>query len=550
MNHPTGNFSKKIEWIILALMIILLLGLINLPYIVGYLNEDGMKFSGAAFDRPDYAVHLSAIQSGLRGNWAYHPRFTSEQVPGVYIKLTYVILGNLCRLFNIPVDDSYQIARNVFFLVMCGVLYLTIALIFPQQITRLVAFWVVVCGSGFGWLQYIFSLIPNPNISPIDFWLMDGYILFGSMVFPHFSITTICLVGTFGLILYLQKKNGLWIWILLQTLFVISAFNQPYILILQEILLVVGVLYLNRDKKLIREYIPGFMMTLLIGVLGLLYNVYVLYFFPFWKIFTKQNITLSAPFVYNIFGYGGLWIVFLIGFGITLLDLRNRWHKMTTNDNHIKIKLDILLSMVWCVSALVLSYLPILSQRRFMHAYTFPLGILSVWGYTKLYKLSYTSKNPFFKKHFWLYITVFWVFISSFGTIYVSIGQSLTIYQKKMDYFDPTELYEAIVWLRNHAEINDVVLAFPKTCYLVLEQTGLRAYSGHFAETINYNEKQEWVKDIYSGKADWNEIRKKNINWVVVGPYEKNLDIQKEPNPEYFILRFNKSGIKIYQVVY
>lgn len=548
MNHPTGNFSQKIEWIILALMIILLLGLINLPYIVGYLNEDGMKFSGAAFDRPDYAVHLSALQSGLRGNWAYHPRFTSEQVPGVYIKLTYVILGNLCRLFKIPVDYSYQIARNVFFLVMCGVLYLTLALIFPQQITRLVAFWVVVCGSGFGWLQYIFSLIPNPNISPIDFWLMDGYILFGSMVFPHFSLSSISLIGIFGLLLALdQLGNRLWIGLLMTILVLVSIINQPFILILQEILIISGGLFLFLKRKIKKEtLILGSALLTLIAGLGLGYNLYVLTAYPFWKIFTAQNVTLSPPISYYMWGYGGLWVVIIAGVALICLHRNSHGRENLLWQRN---GLAVWLAIVWCVSGLFLSYLPIASQRRFMHAYTFPLGILAMMSALKFTEILTGLISASLRKRFLTYMTIFWVFLTTIGTVYISVGQAMVIQSKDNVYFDPKSLVAAVDWLRANAGEDDVVLASPQTSYLILERSGLRVYSGHFAETLDYRNKQEWVDDIFTGAVGWNDILDKNIQWVIIGPYELRMGVDTLPSPRNFGLRLIRDDVRIYRVL-
>lgn len=293
------RFERKEIYVLVTMMLGLIL-LINLPYYVGYATQDEqMKFRGAIVDRSDYAVHISSMQSGSNGEWQYRFRFSSEDIPGAYVKMTYILLGHIADILNIPVKSFYHLLLNLFFILMYLVVYLVMVIIFPSSSHRLLALWLTIATSGMGVLQLLVGFIPNEQISPIDLWFMDGYIFFGSMIFPHFSISMTCLVGTFGLILSLERNAHIWKWLILVGLSVVSSLNQPFITILQGILIVAGCVYLilNRSKDARRILIGTICVLFIIGV-GLGYNLLVLFTYPYWKIYTFQNITLSPSLEY------------------------------------------------------------------------------------------------------------------------------------------------------------------------------------------------------------------------------------------------------------
>ncbi len=102
------NVSKR-EWTWVGVAAALLLAFTTLPYLVGYKSQTPeMAFSGAVFNRGDYAVHMATMQSGARGEWLYRMRFTSESV-------TYIWTCSLATL----VDSCIAVAReaNVFCLI-------------------------------------------------------------------------------------------------------------------------------------------------------------------------------------------------------------------------------------------------------------------------------------------------------------------------------------------------------------------------------------------------------------------------------------------------
>lgn len=534
-----------------SLLTLFMLVLSNLPYMAGYFVQgESDNFSGAIVDREDYAVHLAALQAGSRGEWSYQSKFTSEEIEGVYIKLTYILLGHLAAWLGIGCESFYHILRNSAFIFLCVVVYWVCGQVFQELPYRLLAFWITICGSGLGWFQSIVGILPNQQISPVDFWLMDGYLLFGSMVFPHFSISSIVLVGTFGLTLQIQNSSKPWTWISLAVLFIISAINQPFIIVLQSILLISGIIWaLQKGFADSMQRLVFGVTILFIGALGLFYNLYIFSVNPFWNVFWQQNITLSPPFSYYLWGFGGLWIAF--AFGIFCLFGRRKDKIQTRSENSCDLPkwgYANWLAIIWVLSALILSFLPINSQRRFMHAYTFPLGLLACWGVICVIKIIPYYVSRFWEKRIRLYFVLIMLVITSLGSLYLSFGFTLVVLEKSKPYFDPNSLIQAVDWLDKNATHRDVVLASDQTSLLIAERTGLRVFSGHPMETLHYWEKQQIVYEFFQGVySEW-ELLSHQVDWVVVSPYDNSSINNLSTSIPALKLRYKNNGVEVYQV--
>src|SRR5690606_31748290 len=96
----------------------------SLPNWAGYQAETPeMRFRGIYFDSQDYAVHMSMLEAGRHGEWAYQFRFTTEPHRAAYVRLFYVVLGHLSRVLRIPVETMFELARWAFGLLALFTLY-------------------------------------------------------------------------------------------------------------------------------------------------------------------------------------------------------------------------------------------------------------------------------------------------------------------------------------------------------------------------------------------------------------------------------------------
>jgi len=175
-------------WIILASLLILIWGFI--PTWIGYQAEtETLRFRGLYYDSQDYAVHLAMMQAGAHGEWAYQFRFTTEPHNPAYLRMFYIVLGNISRWLGLASERSFELARWTLGFFALFALYNLMRRIFQEIFWARTAFLLAALGSGLGWLQLIFNWTSS-QITPIDFWLIDDYVFFSLSVFPHFAFVT------------------------------------------------------------------------------------------------------------------------------------------------------------------------------------------------------------------------------------------------------------------------------------------------------------------------------------------------------------------------
>jgi len=141
--------GKELVWVIVVSTLILIWG--SIPTWAGYKAEtQGLRFRGLYFDSQDYAVHISMMEAGKHGDTSYQLRYTTEPHNPAYLRMFYITLGHLSRIFNIPTETVFQIARWVLGYLALFSLYKLIRHIFPDIFWARTAFLLAILGSGLG----------------------------------------------------------------------------------------------------------------------------------------------------------------------------------------------------------------------------------------------------------------------------------------------------------------------------------------------------------------------------------------------------------------
>jgi hypothetical protein len=516
------QISRGERLFLLGLIAVVLL-LSTLPYIAGYYAQTPDRvFIGAVFDKMDYAVHLATMQLGARGEWKYQFEFTSEAHQGAYVKLFYIFLGHVSAWIGLSVGGTYQISRWVFGALALIMIYYWISQTFSSRWVRGLAFLLAVFGSGLGWLQLLIGIVPQADISPIDFWLIDAYIFFGLLVFPHFSAITAILAGMVSGFLSIMRDPAWWKWVLVALMGVLAQFIQPFAPFIADLAMLGAIIWIWFTNK----YIP---LRILLGCVGiwiaqiplLLYNAGIFYFDPIWREFTNQNTTLSPPLVYYFWGFGLLWPLAIIGgwkVVETFLTDRDSDKPLSSQPRQI----SLVMAAVWCAGALILAYGPYGLQRRFMHAFILPLTLLSVHGLSEVIVPWFEKKKLIWLARREISISILLGSLAAISTSYLCFGSMLLLLQRPPGYFESSSLTEAVEWLAENADHDDVVLATEQTSQTVAASTGMTVYYGHPMETLTYHEKRERVQGFFSGNGEIN-LSKSNIRWVVYGPHERDI---------------------------
>jgi hypothetical protein len=525
---------KRNEWVWVLALSILILALSTIPYLAGVTAPSAdQEFSGAVFDRQDYAVHLATMHLGANGEWAYRLRFTSEPHQAAHVKMFYIFLGHIARLIGLGIPLTYHLGRWIFGILACAAIYTLMAHLIEDLYWRRLAFLLAVMGSGLGWLQLLFGWIPIKDISPIDFWLIDASIFFGFQIFPHFAAITALLAGTLVFFYrFLDSRRWRW-WLLIALLGLVTQAVQPYAVILTDFALlgiVLGKWW--RERRFPKEASLAVVGLGLMQVPLTIYNLYVFQSDPVWRGFAAQNITLSPPPIYYLWGFGLFWPLVAIGI---LQILREKDPP----------KLGFL---AWMGGAFICAYLPTSLQRRFMHAMTIPLTVVAISG-LKDSLLPWLARLRW--ANFWLRpktAALLYIGLASLSSISLSLGTAIFMRLLPEDRFDPNYLVAAVDWLSTHADRNDFVISGEQTGQLVAARSGLPVYLGHPMETIDYPQKTQQVAALFSPSTVPEPWDLSCCEWVIYGPYERTSEEERFAFPNYREV-FSNGEVTIYQRV-
>jgi hypothetical protein len=533
MSIPTNRTSSGLTewlWVVVVTAIVLLLS--SIPYWVGYRAQtDEFVFSGAVFDRLDVDVHLASMQRGAQGSWAYQMRFTSEPHPGVYSKLVYIILGQAARILGMDIPAAYQLFRLLFGFTAGLSIYFLISQAFAEIFWRRVAYVAATMGSGVGWLLLLIGWLPQVDISPIDFWLIDPYPFFGMLVLPHFSLVTTLLAAVLAGFLDYLRKPAFWKIALIALGGVSVQFAQSFTPILADFGIAGAALFeISRIRKVNWRVVGALFLIALAQLPLLVYGVGKFWLDPFWESFLSQNITLSPPPGYYVLGFGLFWPPALWGIWCII---RN----MLINDAEDKPPAHFA-ALVWLVGALILAYLPWNLQRRFTHALMVPLALLAVVGLRDL--------SQRWIAHRVRLLALLIVAFSAISSFYLAFGLSLYVANRPADLFDPSTLVEAVDWLGAQASPDDVVLSAPRSGQLLAARGGLIAYIGHPIETLHFNRKSDLVQEFYSGHIPMDALTACGCDWLIYGPYEKAISSQFEPLNSDLV--YQNTAVTVYKI--
>jgi len=528
------------EWLWVLITTVLILFLSSVPYLTGYLTQTPeLVFSGAVFDRQDYAVHLSTMHLGAQGEWRYRLRFTSEEQTGAYVKQAYILLGHVARWLGAEIPLTYHIARLFLGATTCIVIYMMASWVIREQFWRRAAFFLMLSGGGLGWLQMLFGWLPQADISPVDFWLVDAYPYFGLMIFPHFAAVTTLVLSVVMLGISELSAPSVWKKGLVFSAVIVLQFIQPYAPLMADLALagMYGGYWILKRRILKREF--TFLLLLALSQIPLLvYNVIAFNRNPVWRGFVEQNVTLSPPPSYYIWGFGVLWACIILGSKAVFqaMSLRNEWG--------LRIGAIWLGLVVWALGALALAYAPLNLQRRFMMAFSAPLGLLATQSLKSLIERYARTGKGFWQERM---LPAGIVAIAWLSPLTLTFGMTAHLTQKPESLFDPSALVEAVDWLDKKSKRDDIVLTSELTGQLVAARTGRPVYLGHPIETLNYVEKSRLVSDFFAGKSDRAWLKEAGVSWVISGPREGGLS-QAVNTDDNLIMVYESEGVAIYQV--
>jgi hypothetical protein len=527
---------------------ILVLTVSCLPYVLGYgFAPPGWDFSGFILNAEDSNTYLAAMQQGAQGAWRFRLLYTSEDHPGAFLYLFYLLLGHLSALTGLPLILTYHLARLFCGLALLLVAYFFIAFFIRQRAVRWIAYLLVCFSSGLGWLVLLISPTPPGGTSPIDFWLMDAYTFFTILLVPHFCLGVALLLLVFVFMLdyfHRVRPSSLMMAVIASWLL---AVIHPYLLLIAGCVLTgYGLLLLFLRRRLPIDEAKGLVVLGCSLIPPLSYYYWTVTSDPVMRAFSEQDITMSPPPSFYILGYG---LVFLLAIGGFIHILRQRRER------------ELFLS-IWVVVVGVMLYFPFKVQRRSITGLHIPLCILASLGlfkyvlptvYHSRVSRAISRALSYDRRRLRLFVLNLIVVATFPSNLYLLASSSLAALQGHPALFHTEAENEAIDWLADNSQPTDTVLCSYWVGNHIPARIGHRVFLGHWDATIDFTQKREAVEAFFQSQTDdstrLNILQAYGIAYLFYGPQERALDNFNPEDKAYLMKSFGNSEVSIYRVV-
>ena len=533
--------SAEKNFLFLTILIIIFLSSLATIYAKIIETDDVYLTSINTVAGSDKPVYISQIEQARRGNILFKNLYTAEPQQARFFAPIWLIIGWFGSLTGISNFISFHLFRILFGIIFLNLLYLFISKYFYKINQRKLAFLILCFSSGFG----IFTL--KRFISPeimyeyfgTDLWVSEGNIF---LTFSH-SALFICSQIFILLIFWwaierLQKSRYLEV-VGIGLIVLFLGFFHPYDLVI--IFGVLGVFIITeslRSKKIVWKSI---FKLIIIGLISLTSVIYFLWLFktePAMGGWASQNMTISPRFLNYLLGYGTLFFTSTIAL-----------YKLAKSQNIYNRFLS-----VWIIVNWYLLFLPLQFQRRLANGLHISMSIAGVIGLLFLINWLKIRSPKIYKNSFFQSLSITVITLSLIVTTLFSIIIGIVIYSYKAPpQFISQVAYQAILWVKENLDDNDVILTDPTNGNIFPSITGKIVYIGHGHQTIDWETKlaksQWWF--FVSDKQD--EAKKKwlyqeKINYIFFSRLEDELGDYAPEKKDYLEKVFDNGEVKIFKV--
>ena len=514
------KFNRIIIWLGLSALILSILPFavnIFMPVTLGRVNPHWNNWPY------DFNYYRSVITQGKNGQIATYDKYTSENQSGKLLRIGYLALGQISRIFNLDETAAYHIARIFLGAIFIFLIYLFINFSLKER-KSIIPLVFLLCLFVAGYPDI--SCNPSCHFVP-RLWSMTQLDPIRRITFiPHFLYGQIAFIFVLYILLNLNKSLR---WLIIAGLFLgIAGLDHPSSLMLIFPVLGLTVSSLLWKKVLTKNLLMRFSLIILIVVPLFIYLFITTNSFP-WIMSRQAEFPLGVNFIDFSLALGPTFIIGIVGAIIIFFSRKDE-------------PIVLIISASWLIAIIILTFITnnffSYSQTRFLQvAPHVPSSILTGYVIWSIYKklISYfLNKN----KVIIIYtIILLLIFLPTLSTLYL-------LYYDQFDYevyfaknslphipyppyidYPPVDWMKGFTWLKNNSESNEIVLSDFTAGNFIPTYGGNTVFYGHKTETYNADKKGEAVINFFKSE-DANEQKlfliKNRINYIFYGPQEKS----------------------------
>ena len=504
-----------------------MLALTAVPYLVGNMFARGdRQFMGIVLDVPDTTQYFAWMRAyaHTRSLLIANP-LTPEPNHAVFFNLLWYLLGHLYRLFHLQPAAAYQAFRWVAGAVFLTVLWAACTAFCAPGWERRLAWLFAALGGGFGWVWVVLKYTMHHVIPPLDIYIAEPNTVLALIAFPHLLLAASMLIGIFLLVLQGYERDRWSAYIAAGGLGLFLGVTHAYdLLIVYMVLAGFALAVTVRKRRIPWQLIAG---SAIVGVLSLppaLYFTYLTQHDPTWRGVLAQYgnagiVTPTPPHLIILLGP-----VFLVALAAIIAP--RGWRLLWRGADG-----DVLIA-IWFLGSFVLAYLPTSYQIKMLNGWQIPAGILAARGLFRVLvprgsvvRLALGTWNTRWPATLVAGFVVLAIAVPT--NLYLAAWRADELHRATVPYTLTTGDANALHWLDAHARDGDVVLASLTIGQYVAGASDARPVLAHWAQTLNYYEKEEQVRHYYADTTAEAErtalLRQWHVRYVFIGPEERAL---------------------------
>ncbi len=525
----------KKEYYLAALIGILVIFLVNLPFLFGviYQRSELVYLGKRDINSQDTYTYVSFIEQSKQGAILLENLYMSEEQKPSLLRPSYLVIGKIANVFNLSSILTFHLSRVMLIAIFLPILYYFISIFLRDKLSRLLAFSLILTSSGLGYL--LGNLFPDSS----DLWIPESITFLALGEAPHFILSLILMLSGFILFLKGIEKAKIIFYVLSSIFFLLLSFEHPFNLFVVGLTVFITIFWLFKKKGLsLNAAFTSLGIILPVLALGLFYQYSETRLNPVMESWAAQNSLLSPEPISFLFGFGLIIPLALIGIE------RSNWSSK-----------NIILLLSWVGATFSLLYLPFFFQRRFIEGVHLPLsifaaiGLISLGDYAgKFFKFS-AQRNSF------VIIGFLGVFVLMLSSLSVTIAQISAISKDNPNayYYHllPQEI-EGMNWIKQYSSKQDVILTNWFYGNLLPGLTGRKVFLGHKVQTPYFDEKIDRInfflkdEDPETGQAF---LKENQIAYIYLGRNDTILTYGFKPDEKLYLEKvFDNKGAVVYKV--
>jgi hypothetical protein len=522
MTNTHQHKISRLEWQAVFAIAVIVFLFTTLPYLYGYSAASPDKhFMGVMLDMPDHMQYFSWMREFRESNLSAN-KLTPEPNRAIFFNLLWWGMAKFDNILALGFAGMYQIFRFVATICFLPLVYRWCALYFTETWQRMVAYLIIISTSGFGWVLILLKYILTDGelLFPLLVYIAEGNTFLSILGYPHF-IAAALYIFVFDLFLRAEREGKIIYAVYAGFFALFLGWQHAYdLLSVYGVLGAYGLLKWIQAKRLPLFILKSGMIVCIISVSPALYSVWLTSADPLWNQVLAQfaNAGVFTPNLIQLPVLLGL--TFLSGL-VTFF--RERPHELSKKND-----LDLFL-YGWFLISFVLVYLPVDYQIHLINGWQVPFSILAVRGIFNFLLPSIQNARIKIPSSFNLRILVPLVFILLVlpTNLYLYAWRFVELARNDYPYYLHRDEVEALAWLDEHAEPDDVVFSSLTLGQFIPAYTGAYAFLAHWAQTVDFYNKEQIVLNFFD--ADEPQLNRERVlieygvDYVVWGPAERAL---------------------------